>query len=206
MHRRERPAGACRAIVSALRSFARRTEGTTAVEFAIIAIPFLSIIFFLLQMCLIFFWGQSVEHATIQSARAIRAGTVQTAGMSAQQYKDKFLCPLLTAGLSCDNAIVSVNRVPKTWASNHSGGIYNFVDMSGPSLTAPATQQASAPFCPGSPGDMIFIDVVYRAPIPVPWAWPSQSLVTIDGQYFLLLRATAVVVGEPYVTSVTSTC
>ena len=65
---------------SFLRRFARADRGATAVEFAMIALPFLALIFSVFELGMIFIGSSAVEAATVSAARQIRTGQLQTTG------------------------------------------------------------------------------------------------------------------------------
>jgi Flp pilus assembly protein TadG len=77
-------------------SSAKSEDGVTALEFAIVSIPFFMLIFGILGLCLYFFTVFSMEQAVLTASREIRTGAMQQgtgsyAGLnSAQQIRDKF--------------------------------------------------------------------------------------------------------------------
>ena len=60
------------------RRFARQQDGAAAVEFALVAVPFLALLFAILETALVFFAGQTLEAAAADSARLIMTGQAQT--------------------------------------------------------------------------------------------------------------------------------
>jgi hypothetical protein len=52
-------------------------SGVTAIEFAIVAMPFLLMMFGIMSVCLFYFANFSIENAVWQAARALRTGQVQ---------------------------------------------------------------------------------------------------------------------------------
>jgi Flp pilus assembly protein TadG len=60
-----------------MRRWRREESGATAVEFGIIAMPFVLLLFGLLSVCLYYFADFSMENATWQAARAVRTGQLQ---------------------------------------------------------------------------------------------------------------------------------
>ena len=76
-------------------SFARYlkdSSGATAVEFAIVSVPFLGLLFAIFETALVFFTAQSVEAATSEAARRIMTGQAQgnSAVTSATQFRDTY--------------------------------------------------------------------------------------------------------------------
>jgi Flp pilus assembly protein TadG len=60
--------------------FARHQDGAAAVEFALIAVSFLALLFAILETALVFFAGQTLESAASDAGRLIMTGQAQTAG------------------------------------------------------------------------------------------------------------------------------
>lgn len=58
--------------------FARQQDGAAAIEFGLIALPFLGLLFAIMETALVFFAGQTLETATSKSARLIMTGQAQT--------------------------------------------------------------------------------------------------------------------------------
>lgn len=88
----------------------RRDErGSTAVEFAMVALPFLMMLFGIIAIGLYFFTTFALENAVEQAARPFRTGQAQTSvpPMSAADFKTR-LCSFLPRNFGCD-AKVQVN-------------------------------------------------------------------------------------------------
>ncbi|WP_237153379.1 TadE/TadG family type IV pilus assembly protein [Oryzibacter oryziterrae] len=62
--------------------------GSTAIEFALISIPFVALLFAIFESALMFFMGDVLSTATSDAARLIRTGEAKASGMSAAQFKD----------------------------------------------------------------------------------------------------------------------
>lgn len=77
-----------RAKQSGVRTFTKSEDGTTAVEFGLIAAPFLALMFAIIQVGLIFFSGQVLDGATVEAARLIRTGQAQASGFTAADFRD----------------------------------------------------------------------------------------------------------------------
>lgn len=73
---------------SPLNFLRRHEEGTTAVEFAIVAVPFFMFIFGLMAVSTYFFIMTSVEKGMDQASRLIRTGQAQTDGMTVKDFKN----------------------------------------------------------------------------------------------------------------------
>src|SRR5215510_9016137 len=72
----------------ATRQLARKEDGAAAVEFGMVAAPFLLLTFAIMETAIVFFAGQTLETAVADSARLIMTGQAQGAAMSQAQFKD----------------------------------------------------------------------------------------------------------------------
>ena len=72
----------CRMFGRRVRRFARQQDGTAAVEFGLVAAPFLALLFAIIETAFVFFAGQTLEAAVADSARLIMTGQAQTPGFS----------------------------------------------------------------------------------------------------------------------------
>src|SRR5262245_15985164 len=70
-----------------VRRFMRQQDGTAAIEFGMVALPFLGLTFAILETALVFFAGQTLETAVTDSARLIMTGQAQTGGWSKEDFK-----------------------------------------------------------------------------------------------------------------------
>jgi Flp pilus assembly protein TadG len=64
------------------KNLARCDSGATAVEFALVAAPFLALLMALFQTALVFFAGRVLDETTEEASRYIMTGQAQTAGMT----------------------------------------------------------------------------------------------------------------------------
>src|ERR1700681_67978 len=90
------PNSGCKRL-AAVAGFARREDGAAALEFAIVAAPFIALILAILQTTLAFFAGQVLESAVADSSRQILTGTAQTTSMSQSGFAAKVCAASKTA-------------------------------------------------------------------------------------------------------------
>ena len=81
----------------AVARFCLSGDGTTAVEFAFIAPPFLALLIAILQLTAFLFAQQALQTAVVAAGRLILTGQVQNAGLTQTQFKTNDVCPLLPA-------------------------------------------------------------------------------------------------------------
>lgn len=104
--RAKKRAGALRLI----RSVRQNEDGVTAIEFGIIAMPFLFLIVAMLETALVFMTTLDLENAVKDASRQIRTGQAQVAGLSSSQFRD-LVCDQTSLIANCkttDKLIVDV--------------------------------------------------------------------------------------------------
>ena len=72
----------------------------TAIEFAMVATPFLMMLFGIIAVGLFFFTTFTLEHAVEQASRLLRTGQAQTAAMTTEQFKAE-VCSRAPAFVDC---------------------------------------------------------------------------------------------------------
>ena len=138
------------------------SRGATAVEFALIAAPFLALIAGLVQVFLIFFAQSVLENAVRASARQILTGQVQTADASlsataAQTAFHQTVCNNANVLFTCAGLMVDV-EVANNWSSANTAMPALTYDGSG---NVTNTWQ----FNPGNAGDIVVVRVIYLWPV-----------------------------------------
>ena len=109
----------------ALRALGRDEEGVAAVEFALVAAPFLAVVFAILQIGLIFISGQALDTATSDAARMIRTGEAHDTGMGSNQFRDT-ICGNVAILPDCSGRLqVDVRRVASFANAAMQGSIEN---------------------------------------------------------------------------------
>jgi len=68
-----------------MRRYLKNREGTAAIEFAILAIPFFMLLFAILELAIVFFINSTLNHSVSEASRQIRTGNFQSCGT-----KEKF--------------------------------------------------------------------------------------------------------------------
>jgi len=93
-----------------LKKYRDDKEGATALEFAILAVPFLSLLFAIVELAIIFFLNSSLTHSMNEAARDIRTGEFQNSCGGADAFKTR-ICDRLSIG-SCENLRIDVVSSP----------------------------------------------------------------------------------------------
>jgi Flp pilus assembly protein TadG len=166
------------------RRFARQQEGAAAVEFAMVAAPFLALVFAIMETAIVFFAGQALETAVADSARLILTGQAQTQGFTQAKFKEA-VCAKIFGLFDCNNGVhVDV----KTFSDFSSVNLTNPVDSNG-NLVQNFT------YSPGGPGDIVVVRLFYLWPVYV--SLLGFNLSDMAGGKRLLV-ATAAFRNEPY--------
>lgn len=167
--------------------FVREQQGAAAVEFALVALPFLALLFAILETALVFFAGQTLETAAAEASRLIMTGQAQTAGYSKEDFKTQ-VCNRIYGLFDC------------------SGGVYvdvkQYSDFSSVSNTKPVANgtfdSSKLDYVPGGPGCIEAVTLYYQWPIYV--SLLGNNLSNLNGNK-RLLAATAVFRNEPFSTT-----
>lgn len=169
------------------RRFLHDQKGATAVEFGLVALPFLALLFAILETALVFFAGQTLETAAAEASRLIMTGQAQTASYSQQDFK-KAVCDRIYGLFDCTNGVyVDVKQYSSFSAVNNTAPVTN-----GNFDTTKMT------YVPGGPGCIEVVTLYYQWPIYV--SLLGNNLSNLNGNYRLLV-ATSVFRNEPYATS-----
>ena len=164
--------------------FVRQQDGSAAVEFALIATPFLALLFAIIETAMVFFAGQTLEAAASDSARLIMTGQAQTQGFSAADFKTQV-----------------GNRIYGLF--DCAGGVYvdvkSYSSFSAINTAAPVTGKnfntGSMSYSPGTVGDIVVVSLYYQWPIYV--SMLGNNLDNLNGNK-RLLAASSVFRVEPY--------
>ena len=164
--------------------FLRRKDGATAVEFGFVALPFLALLFAIMETALIFFVGQMLETAVSDSGRLILTGQAQQQKFDAQKFKEE-VCARIYAVIDCEGGLQFDVR---TYAS------FSNIDNTKP-IDSDGKVTLNSNYAPGGPGDIVVVRLAYQWPVVV--SLMGYSLADLAGSKRLLL-ATAAFRNEPF--------
>jgi Flp pilus assembly protein TadG len=158
----------------------RKQDGAAAVEFGMVAAPFLALVFAIMETAIVFFSGQALETAVADASRLIMTGQAQSQGFTQAAFKNA-VCAKIYGLFDCQNGVyVDV----KTYSS------FSNVNMT-PPLDSNGNFQNNFSYQPGGPGDIVVVRLFYQWPIYV------ALLQNMSGNKRLLV-ATAAFRNEPY--------
>jgi Flp pilus assembly protein TadG len=169
------------AAACALRRFRNDRNGSVAIQFAMIAVPFFMMMFAIIETAMLFFATQVLETATQDTARLIMTGQAQIGGMSASQFKTN-LCNRLSGLFTCSGIDVDVKSYTTFGSVSLNNPINNGV------YSNPTT------YSPGSAGQIVVVRTFYQWPLLVTSL--GYNIADVSGNKRLLV-ATAAFRNEP---------
>jgi Flp pilus assembly protein TadG len=170
------------AAAYALRRFRRDRNGSVAIQFALVGIPFLMMMFAILETALMFFAMQAMETATQDTARLIMTGQAQMGGMNAETFKTS-LCTKLSGLMNCTGGVdVDVKSFP------------NFASVVLNNPVSNGNYNNTTTYSPGSAGNIVVVRTFYQWPVFVTGL--GYNIGNLNGNKRLLV-ATAAFRNEP---------
>ncbi|WP_298745751.1 TadE/TadG family type IV pilus assembly protein [uncultured Brevundimonas sp.] len=156
----------------------RNRDGSAAVEFALVALPFCFMIFAVLEVALIFTLDSVLENAAIDTGRLVRTGQASAQGMTATEFKAQLCSRMSIFSGDCPaRASIDVRVIPQ-------------FDTTPPDpLAGEGFDPSSLTYANGNPGDLILVRVWYQHPLLTTFL--SQGLSQIGDRTAVLTATTA---------------
>jgi len=169
--------------------FARDERGVTVIEFAILALPFFTIIFSILETAMVFFAGQVLDSAVEDASRLIKTGRAQAAGYDLSDFRE-VMCDYTfnLFGTGCPNIKIKVQKLT-SFSDTSTTNTIQTCD------TLACNWTLSEDFDAGKGRDVIQVFAYYRWPLTV--VLPYFNLKNQPDNY-RLLGATRVFRNEPF--------
>lgn len=169
----------------ALRSFRRDRNGSTAVEFGMLAIPFLSLVYAIFETSMVHMAGQVLQTAVSDASRLIMTGQAQTAGFTGADFKNE-VCKRVKATFDCPKMLqVDVRTFPNFSSAN----------APPPPINNGRLDSTGFGFVPGGPNAIVVVRAAIEYPIIVPLI--GQTMVNLADNK-LLIMASAAFKNEPF--------
>jgi Flp pilus assembly protein TadG len=171
--------------------FARCRSGAAALEFGLIAAPFIALLAALVQTAVVFFASRVLDEVTEEASRYILTGQAQQASMTQAGFAN-YVCTstntatLVSALFNCNNFMINVESY-NDFAS---------ASTSAPTLVYNNGQVANTwSYSLGNPGSIVVVQIMYQWPIILgPLGFNLSNL----GNGNRVLISTAVFKSEPY--------
>jgi Flp pilus assembly protein TadG len=158
---------------------ARDRRGAVAVEYALLSVPFFTIIFAIIETGYIFFAAVLIEGGTAEAARQVRTGAVQASGAPLQSFRT-ILCANLLGVVPCNELVLDVRNFD------------SFGNANPPPLPG---NNAGAQFAPGAAGDVVVVRVSWQWNFITPFI--DRALANADGGVRSIV-ASAAFQNEPF--------
>lgn len=161
-----------------LSRFRRDKRGVTAVEFAMVALPFFFLLYAIIDISLIFFAQTTLENGVVSAARQIRTGEAQASNMTAAQFRT-LVCNQINMLLGCDARLgIDVRRFNNFGGINLPAALDNNGNLSG-----------NMTFDPGAAGDIVVVRAFYSWPMLTPTV--GENFSNMSGNHRLLSTSLA---------------
>ena len=162
----------------------RHKEGTTAIEFSLMAIPYVMLTVGIIELSIMYASASLLEGATSSAARLIRTGQLQQAPMGTpEELFRSAICDYATVLIRCSDIVVE----SQTMAS------FSDYDSMQPQYDADGNM-VSQGFDPGTANERVLIRVSYRYNMMTPFIGP----LLVGPSNSRLFMSTIVLQIEPY--------
>ena len=170
--------------------FARRQDGSAAVEFGLVVLPFLALMFAIIQTALVFFAQQALETVAADTARLVLTGQAQGSGYDLTTFTKNICKQFVVAMFSCPTGMyVDV----KTYTS------FSSINNALPLKSDGTLDSSNFGYQPGNPGDIVVVRLMYQWPLFVNLLGDAvANMASTNGTSNRLLVATAAFRNEPY--------
>jgi Flp pilus assembly protein TadG len=163
---------------TAARRLIRQQDGAAAIEFGLVAAPFLALVFAILETSIVFFAGQTLETAAADSARLIMTGQAQNAGYDAAKFKQA-VCGKIYGLFDCNGGLYVDVKNYSSFANIAAGKPISNGNL----------QTADFGYQPGLAGDIVVVRLMYQWPVYV--SLLGLNLADLNGGKRLLISTVA---------------
>ncbi len=164
-----------------LRKWRKRDDGSTAIEFSMLLMPYLMLCFGIIELSLMFTSASLLEGATDSAARLIRTGQLQQDGGDPETLFRDALCDFAVVLIDCDDMVIEVTTLD------------SYGDYTAPVFDGDGNM-VSQGFSAGGSNDRVLVRVAYRYAMITPLVGPLLN--GADGS--TLFMSTVVLQTEPY--------
>jgi Flp pilus assembly protein TadG len=169
-----------------LARFRRDETGATAVEFALVAAPFLFMLFAVIELALVFVLDSALENAVMETGRLVRTGQAQA--MTQTQFADSVCQRMTMFAADCpDRIAIDVRVLPRF------GGQPLPDPMAGGEFST-----TGLVFQTGGPRQIVVVTTWYRQPLITPM---MNQVLSRLGNGIVVLTATSAFRNEPFPTA-----
>ncbi len=154
--RKEKASGATRGLRRLIVRFGRKNDGSAAIEFAIVAVPFFAILFAIIELAFVFWAGQVLETAVHDTSRLVMTGQAQKQNFDQARFKTE-LCARVFGLFSCNTGMIIDVRT---------SGAFATANLGKPAFKANGqVDDTGFQYQTGGPGDIVVVRVMYEWPL-----------------------------------------
>lgn len=154
--RRIKASGASRGLRRLVVSFGRRTDGTAAIEFGIVIVPFFALLFAIIELALVFWAGQVLNTAVADTSRLIMTGQAAKQGFDKTKFKTE-LCNRVLGLFNCAGGMMVDVRTSDNFGTANLGK---------PTFKANGQiDDTGFQYQMGGPGSIVVVRVMYEWPL-----------------------------------------
>jgi len=173
-----RPRKGCRPRRGFVGSLLRASDGSAAVEFGMVALPFIVMLFAILEIAFVFVTDSILENATINTGRLVRTGQASAQSMTAATFKTSLCSRMSIFSSDCaTRATIDVRVIPQ------------FATIPPDPMDGGTFNNGVLTYSNGAPGDLILVRVWYRQPLITTFL--AQGLSRLNDGTTMLTAATA---------------
>ena len=188
--------------LAAPRRFARDRRGATAIEFALLAMPFILAMLAVLEYGYVYLINASMDNALAITSRLVRTGQAQTTSIT---YVDTSTNPATT--ITTSNPITASQFSAMvcskmSWVANCKGSLQVSAEVqsawTGQSSTSPTqggVLRTNLPFNMGADRCIVLLHSYYTWQMITPAIWTGAGKLNNNG---ILLTSAALILNEPY--------
>ncbi|NBB51680.1 pilus assembly protein [Rhizobium sp. CRIBSB] len=163
----------------------RRRAGSTAVEFALVALPFALMMFSIAEIAFVFVLDSTLENAIIETGRLVRTGQASAQNMTADTFRTSICTRMSTFATGCSGKLtIDVRVIPQFTNPNPpdplGGGSFSTTNLT---------------YTNGAPGDLVLVRAWYKHTLFTPFLQQGLSRLN-DGNAYL--TATTAFRNEPW--------
>jgi Flp pilus assembly protein TadG len=157
-------------LLDCLRRLRRERRAVVALEFALLAIPAVTLLFGVMVVAADLYFQEVLDYSTQAAAREVQIGSVAS-GTTAASFISNNFCPILSSFTPCVNVTIDMQAVTDYYNQNKP--------------IAPA--QANSCFNTGSPGQLMYVKVYYLLPtfLAIPFGAGSTTVNGVTGSYII---------------------
>ena len=172
------------------RAFGRDEHGVTAIEFAILGLPFFTLIFAIVETAVVFLASQILDSAVQDAARMIRTGRAQSANYEMSNFRT-LVCGGLYELFDCDELRLKVQVVASFTDADTEPAVESGADCD----DGDCAWTVAESYVDGVGSDVILVEAYYKWPTVV--NLPGFNLQN-QGDGTRLIAAVRVFRNEPF--------